>query len=134
MKVVPTVADEYINRLAAARFVPAVVPTGGGCDAIELAVKGRRVLITDDAQVPDTLTYCCVGLYDANGCFVDDIDTDINGVVDAVRKLTADLIPPPSDDIFALCNGDAVTVCCGAAVTFHDTTLCCKACWAEVGR
>lgn len=25
-----------------------------------------------------------------------------------------------------------VTDCCGAAVTFHDTTLCCKGCWVEV--
>jgi hypothetical protein len=25
-----------------------------------------------------------------------------------------------------------VTECCGAAVTYHDTTLCCKGCWAEV--
>lgn len=25
-----------------------------------------------------------------------------------------------------------VTDCCGAHSTFHDTTLCCKACWEEV--
>ena len=25
-----------------------------------------------------------------------------------------------------------VSPCCGAAVTYHDTMLCCKACWEEV--
>jgi hypothetical protein len=25
-----------------------------------------------------------------------------------------------------------VTECCGAAVTYHDATLCCKGCWEEV--
>lgn len=26
-----------------------------------------------------------------------------------------------------------LTECCHAAVTYHDTTLCCKCCWLEVG-
>lgn len=25
-----------------------------------------------------------------------------------------------------------VTTCCGAYPTYHDTTLCCRACWHEV--
>lgn len=41
---------------------------------------------------------------------------------------------PRSNDSAALCLGEAVTPCCGAFATFHDTTLCCKRCWREVGR
>lgn len=51
-------------------------------------------------------------------------------------QMTDDAVPgelPRSDDYAALCIGEAVTLCCGAFVTFHDSTLCCKSCWAEVG-
>ncbi|MAG24502.1 hypothetical protein CMI47_02885 [Candidatus Pacearchaeota archaeon] len=30
-------------------------------------------------------------------------------------------------------DGIRLTDCCGAFSTFHDDTLCCKACWTEVG-
>lgn len=132
MKVTITPADEYIDRLAAAGFLAGIVPTGGGCDAIAIDTKGHRVLITDDAQVPDTPDYCCVGLYGPDYGFVRDIDTDLNGVVAAVKALTDELPLPRSSDHGALCLGEAVTVCCGAMATFHDTELCCKNCWEAV--
>lgn len=39
---------------------------------------------------------------------------------------------PRSTDHALLLNGEAVSVCCGAFVTFHDSDLCCKTCWALV--
>jgi hypothetical protein len=36
------------------------------------------------------------------------------------------------DDVAALLDGTGVTACCGALATFHDETLCCKACWREI--
>lgn len=48
------------------------------------------------------------------------------------RSETLPPLPPRSDDVHELCNNRAVTTCCGAYVTFHDTTLCCKQCWREI--
>lgn len=40
---------------------------------------------------------------------------------------------PRSSDPNRLCDGTAVTTCCGAFATFHDDVPCCKVCWREVG-
>jgi hypothetical protein len=73
-----------------------------------------------------------------------------HGAAELLRKLEADGIltivtvpddladtsvdPVRGDDFAKLCLGEQVTTCCGAFATFSDTTLCCKACWREVGH
>jgi hypothetical protein len=48
------------------------------------------------------------------------------------------LVPPDDPDAKGPDHGTYCwnyrTACCGASVTFHDTTLCCKGCWEEVYR
>ena len=82
------ITTRYITTLRAAGFNADVVGTGGNCEALEVTAGNLRVLVTDDAQLPDSADYCCVGLYDDQGD-IDYADADLATVADVVRDMLA---------------------------------------------
>lgn len=82
---------EVLDTLHRAGYRAETVPTGGGCEAVEVARRnGERVLITNgDAELPDG-EGLWVGLYDADGANVDD-GTELPHDMTALLRVLASL-------------------------------------------
>jgi hypothetical protein len=84
-----TITDTYLTRLHRAGFTAEETSTGGGCTAIGVTLPQRWcILITDeDASVPDSLDYCCIGIYDEGYGYLGHADATFSTMVEAVRAL-----------------------------------------------